>query len=174
MLPTSPRSNSHHQSLTAKAVVKVLQIGLLIVIALLLLGGTSGCSRQWIRSVQQMIQTQSITVKTLASFQRTLVTKYRERDIRVQVQEQFTEQGRRQEIVVDLINTTWNDLSETDRETTATEIAGLAADHFSLTDPRSIVIVQFIEHRNFFGFVNYQRVVDAYTLPINDVTPVTS
>ncbi|GAB4229903.1 MAG: hypothetical protein Kow00121_58750 [Elainellaceae cyanobacterium] len=162
------RFDRNPQFLLAKILSKSLQAAIIGFTILLLLTGTSGCSREFVRSLQGVMQQEALTAKRLSSFQQILVSDYQEQNIKVRLNDVSTEQGWIREIWVEFTNTAWNELTDVERAKTAEEITRSAADYFSMADPEVAVVVRFVDSRK-YGILTYSRVIDSYTLQLGDV-----
>jgi phenylpyruvate tautomerase PptA (4-oxalocrotonate tautomerase family) len=171
MLFTSISTEAHQLTKSVvKLLPKVCKIGLATVVALPLFLGISSCSQAFVESVKDSTQRMSESMKKAQSFQSTLVNKYQESGISVEVNFTYTEKEWMRVINVQFTNTEFNKLTASERQKLAREVAELAKDHFALNLPEDSISVSFVDSQN-YAVLQHNRVIGPYTFHPSDLAP---
>lgn len=146
-----------------KLLSRVYKFSLATVLALSIFTGISSCSQRFIESVQDTARKMHQSIETLQSFQSVLVTKYQEKGIGVQINYSSTDKGTIRTVSVQFTNTAFNKLTDSERQKIARDVATLAQAHFALDKAEDLILVSFVDFRN-YGVLQYRRVIGSYTL----------
>ena len=148
--------------------LKALQVGIATATILLLMTGTSGCSRgvkQWVqKKTDQALQ----TAQTLNALQFELVQQYHTQNISIEVQSNLTEPGQARAITVQFTNTPFNRVSVEERASMAKDVARHAKVHFMLNHPQDKVSVYFVNFQD-AAIVKSSQTLGAYTLNASEL-----
>lgn len=146
-----------------KLLSRAYKFGLATVLALSLFTGISSCSQRFIESVQDTTQKVHQSIQKAQLFQSVLVTKYQEKGIGVEINYSSTDKGSIRTINVQFTNTSFNKLTDGERQKIARDVATLAQDHFALDKAKDLISVSFVDFRN-YGVFQYSQVIGSYTL----------
>ena len=154
-----------------KLLPRAYKFGLATILSLSLITGISSCSQRLIESVQDTTQKAHQFTQKLQSFQSVLVTKYQEKGIGVEINYPSTDKGAIRSINVQFTNTSFNKLTDDERQEIARDVAMLARDHFALDKPEDLISVSFIDFRN-YGVLQYNQVIGSYTLHPSELASI--
>lgn len=166
-------TNAAHQFIPSlvKPLSRVYKSGLATVLALSLFTGISSCSQKLIEPVQNTAQNVHQSVQKLKSFQSVLVTKYQEKGISVEINYSSTYKETIRSINVQFTNTSFNKLTDSERQKIARDVATLAQRYFALNKPEDVISVSFVDFRNYV-FLQYSQVIGSYTLHPSELASI--